>query len=73
MSDIETHGVDRIKGGYIVARQDGTVLTVFPRETGGDDWAVYFGTATIDDRRPCYGIAGSASDSAEAAIEWALR
>jgi hypothetical protein len=62
-----------IDGGYIVERADGTALTVFPREAGVGGWAVYFSTATIRDRRPCFGIAGSASASAEAAIEWALR
>lgn len=65
--------VTKIGGGYKVTRDDDSTLTVFPREFAGGQWAVYFGSATVDDRHPYGGMLGSASPSAEQAIEWALR
>lgn len=72
MSILDSEHVAEIDGGYRVTRDDGSAVTVFPRETGQGDWAVYFPTSTITDRRPYCGFAGSVSSSAEQAIEWAL-
>jgi hypothetical protein len=72
MTILNDEHVTQIEDGYKVTRDDGSAVTVFPRETGHGDWAVYFPDSTLESRRPYCGFRGSESASAEQAIEWAL-
>lgn len=62
--------VKKIDDGFEVSRPEHNVR-VFPCESGG--WAAYWPSSVVTNRKPYGGFPGSRSDSAEAAIGWALR
>ncbi len=57
--------------GYRVRRADGDEYLVMPLPRS-QDWAVYFGTSTIENPRPEHGLAGSRRATPQEAVAWAL-
>jgi hypothetical protein len=71
MSVINDPRVTPVHRGWRVENPDVGHVRVYPNPMGG--WACFFDSSTPTDLRPAYGFHGSASDTAEEAVEFALR